>query len=145
MAKSRGGGSKFLDALPEDGERRLMLAVLIDAIRSYAAHRPTTPHIRAYRAWLRDRAWFQSDAHSEPFSFVNICDALGLDAGYVRRCVLRPQDSQPPVRVRRYAASVKDTWARLQRDNALRAQHTSFAKAAPSKGALPPRHLAASP
>jgi pilus assembly protein CpaE len=34
VARGRGTGLGFLDALPEDGERRLMLAVLMDAMRT---------------------------------------------------------------------------------------------------------------
>jgi len=117
VAKSRGGGTRFVDALPEDGERRLMLAVLIDAIRGLTAHRPATPHLRSQRAWLRDRAWLQSEDKSAPFSFANICDALGIDAGYVRRCVLRPAEMQRPIRVRRYPERVKESWIRLRRDS----------------------------
>jgi hypothetical protein len=118
VPKSRGGGSRFLDALPEDGERRLMLAVLIDAIRALTAARTPTPRIRTHRAWLHDRAWLVSEDDSTPFSFVRICDALGLDAGYIRRCVLHPSGGGQPLRLRRYAASVEETWLRLQRENA---------------------------
>jgi len=95
-----------------------MLAVLIDAIRALTAHRPAAPHFRSQRAWLRDRAWIQSEDKSAPFSFTNICDALGIDAGYVRRCVLRPPEMQRPIRVRRYPERVKESWSRLQRNSA---------------------------
>lgn len=94
-----------------------MLAVLIDAIRALTAHRPAAPQVRSQRAWLRDRAWIQSEDKSAPFSFTNICDALGIDAGYVRRCVLRPPEMQRPIRVRRYPERVKESWTRLQRDS----------------------------
>jgi hypothetical protein len=117
MAKSRGEGTRFVDALPEEGERRLMLAVLIDAIRGLTALRPKTPHVRAQRALLRDQAWIQSEDKSTPFSFANICDALGIDPGYVRRCVLRPLHAQQPIRVRRYPERVRESWIRLQRNN----------------------------
>jgi hypothetical protein len=115
VAKSRGVGNRFLEALPEDGERRLMLAVLIDAIRALTPQRAPQP-LAASRAWLRDRAWLQSEDRSSPFSFVNICDALGLDAGYVRRCILHPSDARRPARVRRYAAKAKESWLRQGRE-----------------------------
>ena len=96
-----------------------MLAVLIDAIRGLTAVRDAANvRIRAHRAWVRDRAWVQSEDESTPFSFVSICHALGLDAGYVRRCVLQSENTSRPLRVRRYAASVEETWMRLQRENA---------------------------
>ena len=117
MAKNRGRGIEFLDVLPEDGERRLMLAVLIDAIRTLTLHRPAVPNIRAYRVWLRERDWFQTDDRSQLFAFVRICDALGLNADYVRRCVLRPPSGQRPVRVRRYAAKAEEAWLRQRREH----------------------------
>jgi hypothetical protein len=97
-----------------------MLAVLIDAIRGLTAARSKTHPVRSQRAWLRDRAWIQSDDKGAPFSFANICDALGIDPGYVRRCVMRPSEIQRPIRVRRYPERVKDSWVRLQRGNAER-------------------------
>ncbi|MBI4515008.1 MAG: hypothetical protein HY699_04230 [Deltaproteobacteria bacterium] len=115
MARNRGRGTQFLEILPEDGERRLMLAVLLDAIRTFGVGRPSAPRIQAYRIWLRERAWFQAEDRSSPFSFVNICDALGIDADYVRRCVLRPS-AERPVRVRRYAAKAEASWLRQRRE-----------------------------
>ncbi len=91
-----------------------MLAVLIDAIRALRPVQQATPHIKVYRAWLRERAWLQAEDHSSPFSFINICDALGLDAGYIRRRVLRPS-AQPLKPTRRYAYKVKESWIRQGR------------------------------
>jgi len=117
MPRKRGGGSDYLDALPSDGERRLMLAVLIDAIRALHHHQLTTSgNLRVARAQLRDRAWFTVDEPAAPFSFVNICAALGLEAGYVRRCVLGPSGRIPRVTTRRYAARAEASWLRQRRD-----------------------------
>ena len=116
MSRHRGGGSDFLDALPADGERRLMLAVLIDAIRAVDHHRPSAQDLPASRVWLRDRAWFNADDPGPPFSFVNICSALGLEADYVRRCVLRPRGLRPQLKVRRYAARAEESWLRQRKD-----------------------------
>jgi hypothetical protein len=115
MARHRGRGIEFLEVLPEDGERRLMLAVLLDAIRACTAHGPATLNLSAYRAWLRERAWFEAEDRSSPFSFVNICEVLGLNEEYVRRCVLLPSDARP-LRVRRYAAKAEEIWQRQRRD-----------------------------
>jgi hypothetical protein len=112
VARGRGSGIEFLEALPEDGERRLMLAVLIDAIRTLGKLRPTIPYLQGHRAWLQERAWMFANDESQPFSFVSICHALGLDAGYVRRQVLRGTDaSHGPAR--RYAAKAEESWLRL--------------------------------
>ncbi len=116
MSRKRGGGSDFLDALPADGERRLMLAVLIDAIRAVHPRQLHTENARSSRAWLRDRAWLNADDPARPFSFVNICGALGLEADYVRRCVLGRAATPQPVKIRRYAARVEDSWLRQRKD-----------------------------
>ncbi len=110
--RSRGVGLKFIDALPDDGERRLMLAVLLDAIRTVGTRNPKVSQIRSDRASRRERAWLQADDESQPFSFVSICHALGLDAGYVRRRVLQasPHAYGP---ARRYAMKVTESWSRI--------------------------------
>ncbi len=110
--RSRGVGLKFIDALPDDGERRLMLAVLLDAIRTVAKRNAKVGQIRTDRASMRERAWLQADDESQPFSFVSICHALGLDAGYVRRRALHPTPNvQGPAR--RYAMKVGESWLRV--------------------------------
>ena len=114
MAKSKQTGTEFIDALPEDGERRLMLAVLIDAIRNLSQGSLGLPP-RQRLAWLRDRAWMQRDDLSEPFSFINICAALGLSPGYVRRRVRTMQEADNGLRVHRYAAKVEESWERQRR------------------------------
>lgn len=114
MAKSKQGGTDFIDALPDEGERRLMLAVLIDAIRTLAAGSMRLPP-RQRLAWLRDRAWMQRDDMGDPFSFVNICNALGLSAGYIRRKVQRLQADESGLRLHRYAAKVEESWERQRR------------------------------
>lgn len=114
MAKSKQTGTEFIDALPADGERRLMLAVLIDAIRNLAQGSVGLPP-RQRLAWLRDRAWMQRDDMMEPFSFVNICAVLGLSPGYVRRRVRLMQEQHDLLRVHRYAAKVEESWERQRR------------------------------
>jgi hypothetical protein len=74
-------------ALPES-ERRLRLAILEDALRYYRQYGDTTD--RRARALYEDAAeWFASGDRSEPFAFENVCDALGLDASYIRRGLQR--------------------------------------------------------
>lgn len=114
MAKGKQTGTEFIDALPADGERRLMLAVLIDAIRTLAQGSAGLPP-RQRLAWLRDRAWMQRDDMLDPFSFVNICAVLGLSPGYVRRRVRLMQEQHDLLRVHRYAAKVEESWERQRR------------------------------
>jgi hypothetical protein len=69
----------------DSAERRLLLAVLEDAIRTLLlAKRAAVPVKRL----THDLAWIQSTAQNQPFAFESICDALGLDAGYLRRRLL---------------------------------------------------------
>lgn len=69
------------------GERALMRAVLEDAIRCLggaggpARHRSALAH--------EARRWVAEDDGQWPFSFLNICDSLGLDADHVRDRLLR--------------------------------------------------------
>jgi len=67
-----------------DGERRLMIAVLEDAVdvyRKQAGAKDARGQVlfREAEEWLedRDRTWL--------FSFENICDVLDIDSSYVRR------------------------------------------------------------
>ncbi len=72
---------------PAVRERALMQAVLEDAVHCLAGElgpssaRPTLA--------AEARAWFTASDPHWPFSFVNLCDALGLDADRVRRRLLR--------------------------------------------------------
>jgi hypothetical protein len=80
--------SQFFDRVrrrsEHDGERRLMIAVLEDAVDVYrkqagAKDARGQQLFQEAEEWIedRDRAWL--------FSFQNICDVLDLDAEYLRR------------------------------------------------------------
>jgi hypothetical protein len=63
--------------------RRLMLAVLNEALQTYAAgltSRSATRRCDAHKA----EAWILSDAVDWPFAFVNVCTVLGVDPDYIR-------------------------------------------------------------
>ena len=116
-----------------------MLAVLIDAIRSLTRYHPASPHVRLSRALARDLAWVKADDALHPFSFVSICGALGLDADYVRRCILHPSRRQRPGRVRRYAAAVEESWLRQRRPlSGPMPPHASPRRRAAQRDAAPP-------
>lgn len=91
-----------------------MLAVLIDAIRTLS-QRFAMAHGADRHAWLQDQAWVSSEDHFTPFSFINICAALGFDAGYVRRLIRHMQCGSDAFRVHRYAAKVEESWERQRR------------------------------
>ena len=67
-------------------ERRLMLAVLEDALDVFRKH-VRTGHGSDLFADVE--AWFASDDSGLPFAFVNVCDALGIDAGWLRARLAR--------------------------------------------------------
>lgn len=79
-------------------EKRLMLAVMEDAVGTFQKY-----------VWSRDRSgqrllvevedWFNSDDVDWPYSFVNICHALGLDVTFMRDGLRRWKQHQLDARV----------------------------------------------
>lgn len=72
---------------PAEGERRLMLAILEDAIECFQKHLWATD--RRHRQ-LHDEAevWFLADEPGWLFSFVNICEAFEINPVFFRRGLL---------------------------------------------------------
>jgi hypothetical protein len=75
-------------------QKRLMLAVLqtvVDDCRGSAYRQAAgfTPD-RDHRAYVAARAYVASTDRTWPFSFENLCDAVGLDAGSLRDELTRP-------------------------------------------------------
>ena len=64
-------------------EVALMYAVLDDAVRCFQ-RQAVTDGRRAQRLAREAEEWFFTDNYHWPFSFVNICAVLGLDAEYLR-------------------------------------------------------------
>jgi hypothetical protein len=67
-----------------DGERRLMIAVLEDAVdvyRKLAGARDA----RRQQLFRDAEEWIESDDRTWIFSFQNICDVLGIESQYLRR------------------------------------------------------------
>src|SRR5262245_29843309 len=80
--------SQFFDRVRRrtemDGERRLMVAVLEDALDVY--RKQLTAHDGHGRQLFRDaEEWIEDTQADDLFSFENICDVLDLNAGYIRR------------------------------------------------------------
>jgi hypothetical protein len=63
--------------------RRLMLAVLADAVGAFRRTAGATDRA-GQRLFVETAQWFASDDAGGPFTFVSICDTLGLDVEYVR-------------------------------------------------------------
>lgn len=75
-------------------ERRLMFAVLLDAV--IHLQRRNTPASAEAERWIRS-----DTADDFPFSFRGVCEALGIDAAYLKRglIVWRSQSSGLPLGV----------------------------------------------
>jgi hypothetical protein len=80
---------------PTQPERRLLLAVLSDAIVLFRSCAPDVQDTRR-GACEEARRWILSDDRAWPLSFVNVCDALGIAFEPLRRALmdaqLRPQE-----------------------------------------------------
>ena len=76
---------QFLHPSIATPEKRLLLAVLEEAVATYQRY-ASAPRLDArHRAVLADVvAWFASADSHGLYSFVGICDVLGLEATYVR-------------------------------------------------------------
>ncbi len=66
------------------GEVALMRAVLEDAIHCFQKQMRKSGR-RAQRLAREAEEWLFTDNQLWPFSFLNICHVLGVDAGYIRR------------------------------------------------------------
>src|SRR5262245_55142475 len=65
------------------GERRLMAAILTDALECFQKN--LARRVPKQRRLFRDaEQWIQSDERQWVFSFRNICDVLGIDAHALR-------------------------------------------------------------
>lgn len=74
-------------------ERLLMLAVLEDAVTCLVKY-ASSPSGRNKRLFDDTRAWIVTQDDDWPFSFNNVCDNLKVDAGYLRRGLLRMADKR---------------------------------------------------
>jgi hypothetical protein len=89
------------------GELALMRAVLEDAVLCFQKSQGATA---AYLAKDAER-WFFADDQLWPFSFVNICAALGLNAEYLRMGLQRWRQHPPasPPKKRRRTVLTRTT------------------------------------
>ena len=69
-----------------DPVRRLMLAVLEDAMRCLVRDDRSNPETR--KDFAEARMWIQDRRAQGPFAFETICEALGIHPDYLRRGIL---------------------------------------------------------
>ena len=70
------------------GEKRLMLAVLKDAVDILSQY-ATANQPRRRQIFAKTVAWVAANDTTWPFSFVNICDTLGFDIASLRKALAR--------------------------------------------------------
>ncbi|MGD0950131.1 MAG: hypothetical protein ABSA52_22245, partial [Candidatus Binatia bacterium] len=70
------------------GERRLIIAVLEDAINCFQKNLFATDK-RGQRLFREADKWLMSADRELPFAFENICEFLSLDAEYIRKGLRR--------------------------------------------------------
>ena len=80
--------SQFFDRVRRSvtfhGERRLMIAILEDAVEVYRKQAGASDRKRQ-QLFEDAEAWIESCEHAWLFSFENICDVLGFEAEYLRK------------------------------------------------------------
>jgi hypothetical protein len=80
--------SQFFDRFKIDAslqpEKRLMLAVLEDAVGTFQKYAGATSR-RSRRLHAEAEEWFADSDVTWPFAFRNICQALGLEPEWLRR------------------------------------------------------------
>jgi hypothetical protein len=89
----------FQSNLYHQPEKMLMFALLVDAI-SCVQNSSSAEGIYRKRKFLEAKNWLCSDRQDWPFSYRNVCDALGYDPDYLRRG-LRCQEIMPRPDTRR--------------------------------------------
>jgi len=84
--------SQFFPAVADSPERALMRAVLQRALDDLSGVFAGAMGLRARGRLQREtEEWFLSEDTTWPYSFVNICQTLGLDAGAIRKALFSPQ------------------------------------------------------
>jgi hypothetical protein len=89
-----------------------MLAILLDAVECFQKYAPLHRR-KPDRLFTTTAEWIFEDDYKWPFSFVNICDAVGIDAKYLRnglqqwneqsRNISGLKRPSPPIKIRRCA------------------------------------------
>ena len=99
--------SQFWDSAPVDQrggpERRLLLAILEDALVTLLQHR-TREDLASRRLITETERWIASDRRTSIFDFAGLCDVLSLDPDYIRLLIKRlPQLFAIPQRRRSHS------------------------------------------
>jgi hypothetical protein len=98
-----------------EGEMRLLIAVLEDAINTYL--RRLMPRNNREREELAEvEAWFQTGGNGGLFAFENVCEVLGIEVSRLRDWIKSLRDGQVPARAAAAAKGARpDGGARSRR------------------------------
>lgn len=78
----------FRTKVQTEPEKRLMLAVLEDALTCFQKHFSSRGG-RGLRLFRETEEWIFRGDNSQPFSFTNICEVVGFDPEYMRQGLLK--------------------------------------------------------
>lgn len=113
---------------PPEGEFRLMLAVLEDAIRCYLKNMRCRTETQR-RLFYEVQQWFSASdscgGGQGPFAFENLCEALGIKPGLLRERLGSLHLRDLPTRRHRRASPHSEP--RAQRSRVRRSRRPSFA------------------
>lgn len=101
-----------------DPERRLMLAILQDAVACYRRNAGTQLG-KGRRLFLEVETWIKDHRSDRLFSFGNVCDTLGIDPDYLTRglfCEWDPDVEGPEIGQLRLDASSRRRTGRKRRE-----------------------------
>lgn len=73
----------------DEPERRLLLAILEDALITLVQHRGR-PDLASRRLVNETEKWIASDRRATAFDFAGLCDVLEIDPAYIRGLLRRP-------------------------------------------------------
>jgi hypothetical protein len=85
---------QFADHDTNQGEKRLMLAVLEEAVATFQRNTHAKTR-RGQRLFGEAEEWIQSEDVSWTFAFENVCHTLGLDPEYLRGGLERLKERLP--------------------------------------------------
>jgi len=92
---------QLFDQFTKQGEKRLMLAVLEEAVGTFQRNLHAKSR-RGQRLFRESAEWIASPDTTWMFSFESICHTLGLDPRYLRGGLERLKERRPGARVYRF-------------------------------------------
>lgn len=78
----------FRRKMQTEPEKRLLLAVLEDALACYQKHFSSRGG-RGMKLFRETEEWIFREDSTRPFSFTNICEVVGFDPQYIRQGLLK--------------------------------------------------------